>query len=379
MAVTGGDPTLGSAPGRASDSARISSLRVAAAVAMGCVALAAAWIGGFVFAAFWWVASIVVLWEWQRLVGAGRLAGRVAVGGLALALASLVGLARFDPLGRGGARSRRGRGRLARGAERRRLGGCGRSLCRRACREPRAPAGSAPAYGLPAILWLFAVVWGTDIVAYFAGRLIGGPRLWPTRFAGQDLVRGDRRRGSPAGVARPLLVAWTTGSGALFWLGLATAVVSELGDLFESAMKRRFGVKDSSRLIPGHGGLMDRLDGFHRGVRLRRDPRGRAFEGRLHRERAVSMVIASRAVEAAPPRSRQGAPAPSPGAAETARHPRRDGLDRALLRASDRRRAGAFSRRRGRRRAATAPRSRAARSSSAPNSPRSPTPRGIPT
>ena len=62
---------------------------------------------------------------------------------------------------------------------------------------------------------------------------------------------------------KPSQLRWLGGSlAALFWLGLATAIVSELGDLFESALKRRFGVKDSSGLIPGHGGLMDRLDAF---------------------------------------------------------------------------------------------------------------------
>jgi phosphatidate cytidylyltransferase len=114
---------------------------------------------------------------------------------------------------------------------------------------------------LAAILWLFAVVWGTDIAAYFGGRLIGGPRLWPSVSPGKTWAGAIA--GALAGAVLGLLLApWTNRLAALFWLGLAAAIVSELGDLFESALKRRFGVKDSSGLIPGHGGLMDRLDAF---------------------------------------------------------------------------------------------------------------------
>ena len=119
----------------------------------------------------------------------------------------------------------------------------------------------SPSFGLASILWLFAVVWGTDIAAYFAGRLIGGPRLWPSVSPGKTW--SGAIVGALAGAVLGLmLAAWTNRLAALFWLGLATAIVSELGDLFESALKRRFGVKDSSGLIPGHGGLMDRLDAF---------------------------------------------------------------------------------------------------------------------
>jgi phosphatidate cytidylyltransferase len=119
----------------------------------------------------------------------------------------------------------------------------------------------SPSFGLATILWLFAVVWGTDIAAYFAGRLIGGPRLWPSISPGKTW--SGAIVGAVVGAGLGLMLwAWTNNLAALFWLGLATAIVSELGDLFESALKRRFGVKDSSGLIPGHGGLMDRLDAF---------------------------------------------------------------------------------------------------------------------
>jgi len=261
MAVTGGDPTLGSAPRRPRERFGPDlKPRVAAAVAMGCVALAAAWIGGFVFAAFWWVASIVVLWEWQRLVAAGRLFERVAVGGLALALASLSALHNsilwvvaalvLGAVAVGWLAARSGAiwaavGLLYAGSLVASLG-----LLR-----------VSPSFGLAAILWLFAVVWGADIAAYFAGRLIRGPRLWPTVSPGKTW--SGAIVGAFAGAVLGLmLAAWANRLAALFWLGLATAIVSEFGDLFESAVKRRFGVKNSSGLIPGHGGLMDRLDAF---------------------------------------------------------------------------------------------------------------------
>ena len=124
---------------------------------------------------------------------------------------------------------------------------------------------ASPAYGLPAILWLFAVVWGTDVLAYFGGRLIGGSKLWPSVSPGKTW--SGAIVGAVAGaLLGSLVAAVATPGGARFlpmtMLGLVVSVVSQLGDLFESAMKRRAGVKDSSRLIPGHGGLMDRLDGF---------------------------------------------------------------------------------------------------------------------
>ena len=234
--------------------------RVAAAVVLGLAALVAAWIGGGVFAAFWWLASVVVLWEWQRLVRGERLVERVVVGALALALAALsalhqstlgasatllVGALAVGWVAGPAARIWAGAGALYAGSL---------VVCLGLLR-------ASPNYGLAAILWLFAVVWGADVAAYFAGRLIGGPKLWPSVSPGKTW--SGAAVGALAGALCGLLLsAWTSRIDRLFWLGVAAAVVSQLGDLFESALKRRFGVKDSSRLIPGHGGLMDRLDAF---------------------------------------------------------------------------------------------------------------------
>ena len=117
--------------------------------------------------------------------------------------------------------------------------------------------------GRVTLLWLLAVVWATDIGAYVIGRTLGGPRLaphWSPRKTWAGLA---------GGAACAALVGWTT----VLWLGISPAlplvllsaglaIVEQFGDLAESLAKRRFGVKDSSGLIPGHGGLLDRLDGL---------------------------------------------------------------------------------------------------------------------
>lgn len=116
--------------------------------------------------------------------------------------------------------------------------------------------------GFSALMFVLLVVWATDIGGYFAGRSIGGPKLWP-RVSPKKTWSG-----ALGGFAASLAVAAgfaACGFGKMTPLLVVSAIlsiVSALGDLFESAVKRRFGVKDSSHLIPGHGGLLDRLDGF---------------------------------------------------------------------------------------------------------------------
>jgi phosphatidate cytidylyltransferase len=117
--------------------------------------------------------------------------------------------------------------------------------------------------GLLAILFLFAVVWATDIFAYFVGRAIGGPKLAPAISPGKTW--SGAIGGAAAGVAAGVLLAAIAGGGVSFLTVAAAAVlsaVSQAGDLLESWVKRRRGVKDSGSLIPGHGGVMDRVDGL---------------------------------------------------------------------------------------------------------------------
>jgi phosphatidate cytidylyltransferase len=114
-----------------------------------------------------------------------------------------------------------------------------------------------------AVLWLFAVVWAEDTGAYFAGRLIGGPKLAPRISPNKTW----------AGAVGGTVAAIIAGSAVVILAGIewkamhalvafVVSVAAQIGDLIESAIKRRFGVKDASALIPGHGGMMDRVDGF---------------------------------------------------------------------------------------------------------------------
>ncbi|MCT7375642.1 phosphatidate cytidylyltransferase [Chelativorans salis] len=118
--------------------------------------------------------------------------------------------------------------------------------------------------GLIAVLFLFAVVWATDILAYFTGRALGGPKLAPAISPGKTW--SGAAGGALGGVVAGLAVVWLAATAlSPLWAGLVAlvlSVVSQVGDLFESAVKRRHGVKDSSALIPGHGGVMDRVDGL---------------------------------------------------------------------------------------------------------------------
>ncbi|MGB3831772.1 MAG: phosphatidate cytidylyltransferase [Mesorhizobium sp.] len=117
--------------------------------------------------------------------------------------------------------------------------------------------------GLVAILFLFAVVWATDIFAYFVGRAVGGPKLAPSISPGK--TRSGALGGAAGGVVAGVALAAAAGAGNLVGLGFAAlflSVVSQAGDLFESWVKRRHGCKDSGTIIPGHGGVMDRVDGL---------------------------------------------------------------------------------------------------------------------
>lgn len=122
---------------------------------------------------------------------------------------------------------------------------------------------AAPELGLSAVLWLLVVVWTTDTAAYFAGRGIGGPRLAP-RISPSKTWSG--LCGGMLGAALTgALTTWLFGSERLLQaagLGAVLAVVAQLGDLAESAAKRAARVKDSGSLIPGHGGILDRVDGL---------------------------------------------------------------------------------------------------------------------
>ncbi|MEL0156189.1 phosphatidate cytidylyltransferase [Sphingopyxis sp.] len=115
--------------------------------------------------------------------------------------------------------------------------------------------------GMTAALWVFGMVWATDIGAYFAGRAFGGARLAPT------ISPSKTWSGLVGGMIAALIASATIGDrgqiiGVPLWIGLFMGLLAQLGDLGESWMKRRAGVKDSGKLIPGHGGIFDRVDGL---------------------------------------------------------------------------------------------------------------------
>jgi phosphatidate cytidylyltransferase len=247
-------------------------LRVGSALVLAPLAIGVAYLGGWIFAAFWGVAAVVVMWEWTTLVsGDDRrsvlMTGIVAVAlAVALAASSVGAVDHLRDLRFAAAPIVLVMGMLA----------CAAIAPRErgfwvAAGVPYAGAmglapivlRSDPDFGFVAMVFLFAVVWVTDIAAYFVGRAIGGPKLAPR------LSPNKTWSGAIGGVIGGMLaagaIAALAGIGnlpaiALVAFGLSAA--AQVGDLFESAIKRRFGAKDAGRLIPGHGGVMDRLDGF---------------------------------------------------------------------------------------------------------------------
>ena len=120
-----------------------------------------------------------------------------------------------------------------------------------------------PRYGAAAVVWVLVTVWAADTLAYFAGRTIGGPKLAPVLSPKKTWAGlGGAIAGSALASAVFCLVLGLPGSAWLILVAGAMAIVEQGGDLFKSALKRFYGVKDSGTLIPGHGGVIDRVDGL---------------------------------------------------------------------------------------------------------------------
>ncbi len=233
------------------------TLRVASALVLAAVALAAAWVGGWLAFVAVAAAVVVIELEWSGLTGDLRPFALTFAAGLVVAL--LVATGGFFAVGVG-------------------LATVVAVLALAARRTVWAPGGVvyaalfafgvlalclAPQGHRAAIFFVFAVVWATDTAAYFAGRALGGPKLWPAVSPNKTWsgAIGGALAGMLAGVVT-VLVAGTSLSAPLAAVALALSLGSQGGDLFESWVKRRFGAKDSGHLIPGHGGLMDRIDGL---------------------------------------------------------------------------------------------------------------------
>ena len=248
------------------------TLRILSGLVLAPLAIGIAYIGGWPFVVFWGIAALGVLWEWTTLVAKKDRRSIIMVGAaavlLAIALAGSVGNA-IEGLHET---------RLLAAVTVLAMG-----MLAVAALAPRSQrvwvAGSIPyagvlgiapvvlrsdvEHGFTATIFLYLCVWATDIVAYVVGRAFGGPKLLP------HVSPKKTWSGSIGGIVAAVIVAiavaqvWGLSQVlALAAIAIVLSVVSQAGDLFESALKRRFGAKDSGHLIPGHGGLMDRLDGF---------------------------------------------------------------------------------------------------------------------
>lgn len=235
-------------------------VRIIAGAVMALVALALAYAGPAWFALLVLVVSLVISWEWGRVVrgvsfdlaffvhaaavSAAIILAAQGYAGLGLAVFATAAII-LVPLvfGRGARLSILGLMYVGVPAV---------ALLWIRCDEP---------YGFLAILLIFAIVWASDTAAYAAGRLIGGPKLWPQispnkTWAG---LLGGLAASTVAAALFSLFVGGASPLG-LALTGLVLGIVAQAGDLAESALKRIFGLKDASALIPGHGGFMDRMD-----------------------------------------------------------------------------------------------------------------------
>ncbi|NEW88865.1 phosphatidate cytidylyltransferase [Rhodopseudomonas sp. WA056] len=235
-------------------------MRIAAALVLAPGAIAIAYLGGWPWALLATAVAVGLFIEWLSIVGAARDFRVLVLGCLCLIVCGL-GLA-FDKPVPAMVAAALGVGGLALlGDQPRRWTASGLAYAAAAL-IASILVRLDPDHGFPALVLILMVVWGADIGGYFVGRTLGGPKLWP-RVSPKKTWSG-----AIGGLSLSLLVGLGFGLAGfgkvLPLLGLAAilSIVSQLGDLFESAVKRTFGVKDSSQIIPGHGGLLDRLDGY---------------------------------------------------------------------------------------------------------------------
>lgn len=234
--------------------------RIASAAVLAPLALAVTYAGKPVFEGALAVVAGVLAWEWTAMCGSGRpslVRALLMLTSVAAVLAVMVGVPMYVPViaaaGAAGAA-------IVEGGDRRAWMAAGAvyiAFPLAACEWLRLSG----AFGREIVIWLLIVVWASDTVAYLFGRTLGGPKLAPAispKKTWAGLV-GALVGATLAGA----LVAYALGSrDPLAMAGVAAVfgLAGQGGDLIESAVKRRFGVKDASRLIPGHGGLFDRMD-----------------------------------------------------------------------------------------------------------------------
>ena len=235
-------------------------LRFVAASVLAPAAIAIAYAGGWLWAGLVTLAAIGLYVEWLMIAGAAGERRVVASGGVALAISGLcLATGRIDAAL---AALILGLAAVAALSPERRHWTVAGFFYAAAAEIASVLVRLDQTSGFVALILILLVVWVTDIGGYFAGRGIGGPKLWPRVSPKKTWAGAIGGFAASIAVAGGFAALGLGKTGPILLLGAALSIASQLGDLLESAVKRRFGVKDSSHIIPGHGGLMDRLDGF---------------------------------------------------------------------------------------------------------------------
>ena len=230
--------------------------RVLSGVVMALVGLGAVWAGGIVFLIFVCLLCGVMVWELLKMLDPGAAFGRAEAAGFTVAVALFVFWRQLDGLWLVGALAlsvlilalRLPRDRL--------IAGGYLTLMLFACIGLIA---LRSIYGWEWLAWLVLIVIGSDVAGYFAGRIIGGPKLWP-RVSPKKTWSGTVAGWALAAAIGAAFMGPLGAGAGLIIVSVLVAMVGQAGDIAESALKRHAGVKDSSNLIPGHGGFLDRFD-----------------------------------------------------------------------------------------------------------------------
>lgn len=241
-------------------------LRIASSIALAAVVSFDLWMGGVWVAALAGIATVLMLWELHRMVTGDR--RRFTPTLVTMAAATVAGISVTGLAGQmaGAATLLAGAAVVAAIAPKRAAWLAGGVLYIGFAMAFVPVIRDDPQLGLAGIVWLILVVAAADIGAYFTGRTLGGPKLWPRVSPKKTWsgAIGGLMLALAVALAFGMVMNWRLGTAA--GLSLGVAIASQAGDLIESAVKRRWGVKDASSLIPGHGGVMDRLDGLVGGL-----------------------------------------------------------------------------------------------------------------
>ncbi|MEM8578223.1 MAG: phosphatidate cytidylyltransferase [Pseudomonadota bacterium] len=236
--------------------------RIVSGSILAALALAAIWVGGYVFVSFVAAVCGIIVWELVRMLAPGQRKRALWLGSLSAicSVAAVFGPAVLAlpilmiPAGLGWMWLRQDRRIYIVFAALILLAGWGMSSVRYE-------------FGVPWLAWLILTVAATDIAGYFVGKTLGGPKFWPA-LSPKKTWTGTAGGWVAAGLTGLAFTALLPGGVWLVALSVGTSLFSQIGDMAESAVKRRVGVKDSSRLIPGHGGFFDRFDGVLGGAVL---------------------------------------------------------------------------------------------------------------